>query len=87
MSNDSQIQALIDDWARAVRMKDMAGVLANHADDIVMFDVPMRLSRVHQAGFPVPSPTPRKSATVSSAAARATAVQISAVVSKARTNA
>ena len=33
----------MDDWATAVRAKDMEGVLARHADDIVMFDVPMPL--------------------------------------------
>ena len=38
--NETQIRALIEKWARAVRAKDMDGVLANHADDIVMFDVP-----------------------------------------------
>ncbi len=42
-SNESRIRALIDTWAKAVRAKDMDGVLANHADDIVMFDVPMPL--------------------------------------------
>lgn len=41
--NDSQIRALIEEWARAVRSKDMDGVLANHTDDVVMFDVPMPL--------------------------------------------
>jgi ketosteroid isomerase-like protein len=32
---------MVDRWALAVRTKDMDGVLANHTDDIVMFDVPM----------------------------------------------
>ena len=41
--NETQIRALIETWARAVRAKDMDGVLANHAGDIVMFDVPMPL--------------------------------------------
>jgi len=41
--NETQIRALIEKWARAVRAKDMDGVLANHADDIVMFDVPVPL--------------------------------------------
>lgn len=39
--NESQIRALIEKWASAARAKDMGGVLANHTDDIVMFDVPM----------------------------------------------
>jgi ketosteroid isomerase-like protein len=37
-SNTTQIRGLIATWARAVRAKDMDGVLANHTDDIVMFD-------------------------------------------------
>lgn len=35
-----QIRALITGWAEAVHRGDMGGVLADHADDIVMFDVP-----------------------------------------------
>lgn len=35
-----EIQALIERWATAVHAGDMSGVLADHADDIVMFDVP-----------------------------------------------
>ena len=42
-SNETKIRGLVKAWARAARAKDMAGVLANHADDIVMFDVPMPL--------------------------------------------
>jgi uncharacterized protein (TIGR02246 family) len=34
------IRTLITDWAAAIRRGDMDGVLADHADDIVMFDVP-----------------------------------------------
>ena len=40
MSDEAQIRALIEDWAGAVRRGDMAAVLADHSDDIVMFDVP-----------------------------------------------
>jgi len=36
----AEIQALIESWAAAVRNKDMDGILAHHADDFVMFDVP-----------------------------------------------
>lgn len=39
--NEGEIRALVETWAKAVRAKDMRGVLANHADDIMMFDVPM----------------------------------------------
>src|ERR687895_1202546 len=41
MSDDKQqIRTLIERWADAVHSGDMDGVLADHADDIVMFDVP-----------------------------------------------
>jgi ketosteroid isomerase-like protein len=39
-SNEVQIRRLIDNWAKAVRARDMKGALANHAKDMVMFDVP-----------------------------------------------
>jgi ketosteroid isomerase-like protein len=42
-SNHTQIQILVEDWARAVREKDMERVLEHHADNIVMFDVPVPL--------------------------------------------
>jgi uncharacterized protein (TIGR02246 family) len=38
--DEKQIRALIERWSRAVHEGDMQGVLADHADDIVMFDVP-----------------------------------------------
>jgi uncharacterized protein (TIGR02246 family) len=41
MSDDEQqIRTLIERWAAAVHAGDMAGVLADHSADIVMFDVP-----------------------------------------------
>jgi uncharacterized protein (TIGR02246 family) len=41
MSEDEQeIRGLLERWAVAVHVGDTAGVLADHADDIVMFDVP-----------------------------------------------
>ena len=41
MSTDTdQIRTLIERWADAVHRGDMAGVLADHANDVVMFDVP-----------------------------------------------
>jgi uncharacterized protein (TIGR02246 family) len=36
----AEIGALIEAWAAAVHRKDMDGILAHHADDFVMFDVP-----------------------------------------------
>jgi uncharacterized protein (TIGR02246 family) len=38
--DESEIRALIEQWARAVHTGDLDTVLADHADDIVMFDVP-----------------------------------------------
>lgn len=38
--DETQIRTLIERWAEAVHRGDMSGVLADHADDIVMFDVP-----------------------------------------------
>ncbi|GIJ10862.1 YybH family protein [Micromonospora andamanensis] len=39
-TNEEQIRELIERWARAVHQGDLASVLADHAEDIVMFDVP-----------------------------------------------
>jgi uncharacterized protein (TIGR02246 family) len=39
-SDEQQIRTLIENWAVAVHGGDMSGVLADHSDDIVMFDVP-----------------------------------------------
>ncbi|GEL17956.1 hypothetical protein PA7_17930 [Pseudonocardia asaccharolytica DSM 44247 = NBRC 16224] len=38
--DEKQIRALIEQWAAAVHRGDMNGVLADHSDGIVMFDVP-----------------------------------------------
>jgi uncharacterized protein (TIGR02246 family) len=38
--DETQIRTLIENWATAVHTGDLAGVLAQHATDIVMFDVP-----------------------------------------------
>ena len=40
MNDETQIRALLERWIRAVQDRDLEGVLADHADDIVMFDVP-----------------------------------------------
>jgi uncharacterized protein (TIGR02246 family) len=39
-SDEAVIRAQIETWAAAVRERDMAGVLKNHAADMIMFDVP-----------------------------------------------
>jgi uncharacterized protein (TIGR02246 family) len=38
--DEREIRALIERWADAVHRGDLDTVLADHADDIVMFDVP-----------------------------------------------
>jgi uncharacterized protein (TIGR02246 family) len=38
--DENEIQALLHRWAEAVHAGDLEGVLAKHANDIVMFDVP-----------------------------------------------
>jgi ketosteroid isomerase-like protein len=39
-SDEAVIRTQIETWAAAVRERDMAGVLKNHAADMIMFDVP-----------------------------------------------
>jgi uncharacterized protein (TIGR02246 family) len=39
-TDETQIRTLIERWAKAVHACDMDSVLADHTDDIVMFDVP-----------------------------------------------
>ena len=39
-NDEDQIRALIEGWARAVHEGDLEGVLADHGEEIVMFDVP-----------------------------------------------
>lgn len=38
--DEQQIRTLVERWAAAVHDGDLDGVLADHTDDIVMFDVP-----------------------------------------------
>ena len=38
--DQKEIRALIENWARAVRNKDLDKILAHHSQDILMFDVP-----------------------------------------------
>lgn len=39
-NNETQIKGLIENWAKAVRDRDIDTILAHHSKDIVMFDVP-----------------------------------------------
>jgi uncharacterized protein (TIGR02246 family) len=40
VEDEAQIRALIERWAAAAHDGDLSAVLADHAEDIVMFDVP-----------------------------------------------
>jgi ketosteroid isomerase-like protein len=40
MTDEQQVRDLIERWAAAVHVGDLAAVTADHAQDIVMFDVP-----------------------------------------------
>ena len=40
MTDEQEIRTLIENWASAVHTGDLATVLADHAPDIVMYDVP-----------------------------------------------
>ncbi len=39
-TDEAEIRDLVESWTRAVRAKDLAGIMANHSPDILMFDVP-----------------------------------------------
>jgi uncharacterized protein (TIGR02246 family) len=39
-TDEAVIRELVENWARAVRAKDLDGILANHSADMLMFDVP-----------------------------------------------
>jgi uncharacterized protein (TIGR02246 family) len=38
--DEAAIRSLVENWARAVRAKNLNGILANHSPDILMFDLP-----------------------------------------------
>ena len=39
-ANEAHIVDLLQAWARSVQARDLDGILAHHAHDLVMFDVP-----------------------------------------------
>jgi uncharacterized protein (TIGR02246 family) len=39
-TDNATIRELVENWARAVRAKDLKGILANHSSEMLMFDVP-----------------------------------------------
>jgi len=43
ITDEASIRELIEEWAGAVRGKNIKGILANHSPDILMFDLPAPL--------------------------------------------
>ena len=39
-ADEAAIRELVEEWATAVRAKDLKGILANHSPEMLMFDVP-----------------------------------------------
>ena len=39
-TDEAAIRTLVEAWMRAVRAKDLPGILAHHSPEIVMFDLP-----------------------------------------------
>jgi uncharacterized protein (TIGR02246 family) len=39
-TEETEIRGLVENWASAVRAKNLNGILANHSPDMLMFDVP-----------------------------------------------
>lgn len=39
-TEEAAIRELVESWARAVRAKNLEGILANHSTDMLMFDLP-----------------------------------------------
>ncbi|UGT64557.1 YybH family protein [Nocardia asteroides] len=38
--SENEIRTVIENWVAGIQARDLAATLANHTDDIVMFDVP-----------------------------------------------
>ena len=39
-TRETEIRALIEDWAKALQNQDLEAVIAHHTSDMLMFDVP-----------------------------------------------
>ena len=39
-TDETAIRDLVENWARAVRSRNISAILANHSPDVLMFDVP-----------------------------------------------
>ena len=42
-SNSKEIKTVIENWIVAIEQKNLEGILQNHTNDILMFDVPVPL--------------------------------------------
>lgn len=42
-TNSNEIRAVVESWVSAIQQKNMEGILQNHTDDILMYDVPFPL--------------------------------------------
>ena len=51
MTTEIQITAMMECWAKAVREKDMEGIMAWHHADMVMYDVPPPFQSVGIAAY------------------------------------
>lgn len=40
LDDEAAVRSVVENWARAVRRKDLSGILLNHSPNLVMFDVP-----------------------------------------------
>ena len=40
-TNINEIQSVVENWISAIQQKNMAGIMQNHNEDILMFDVPV----------------------------------------------
>jgi uncharacterized protein (TIGR02246 family) len=46
-SEKQRVEKIVIDWARAVSAGDRKGILAHHADDLLMFDFPNIVQRIN----------------------------------------
>ena len=42
-TEEAKIREIIESWSKAIRNKDLNRILANHAPDLLMYDVPLPL--------------------------------------------
>jgi PhnB protein len=52
-SSEAQVRSIIESWAQAIRAKDVAGVAAHQAQDLVQFDLAPPLQTFGKSPTPV----------------------------------